>query len=218
MVSINTNITDMIILDSLNNSTNGINKSIERLTTGYKLNHAKDNAANLSIVTNLSTRISSLLQVRDNTEEGISLLSTAQGGLEEISDLLKRLRSLSMQAMNGTYGDKSLESLQAEADEIIEQINYIRENTEYNGMKLFYTPREESIVTTGVTRLSNAVMKVNGAAVQSAPSTISTFTPTPTSFTPPRIYLCCAVRFCAACFYSIEPESEGRGYNWCGRF
>ena len=101
MVSINTNLTDMIIMSSLNDSTNGINKSIERLTSGYKINHAKDNAANLNIVTNLSTKISSLLQVRNNTEDGISLLSTAQGGLEEISELLSRLRKLLTQAMNG---------------------------------------------------------------------------------------------------------------------
>ena len=171
MVSINTNLTDMIILESLNNSTNGINKSIERLTTGYKINHAKDNAANLSIVTNLSTKISSLLRVRNNTEDGISLLSTAQGGLEEISNLLKRLRNLSVQAMNGTYGAQSLEAMQAEADEIIAQINYIRENTEFNGMKLFYTPQENAVATTGVNRLNNAVVKVNGQILTKTSST-----------------------------------------------
>ena len=171
MVSINTNLTDMIILESLNNSTNGINKSIERLTTGYKINHAKDNAANLSIVTNLSTKISSLLRVRNNTEDGISLLSTAQGGLEEISNLLKRLRNLSVQAMNGTYGEQSLEAMQAEADEIIAQINYIRENTEFNGMKLFYTPQENAVATTGVNRLNNAVVKVNGQVLTKTSST-----------------------------------------------
>ena len=166
MVSINTNLTDMIILDSLNDSTNGINKSIERLTTGYKINHAKDNAANLSIVTNLSTKISSLLRVRNNTEDGISLLSTAQGGLEEISNLLSRLRTLSVQAMNGTYGNQSLEAMQAEADEIIAQINYIRENTEFNGMKLFYTPANESITTTAVNNLNNATVQINGTTYE----------------------------------------------------
>ena len=166
MVSINTNLTDMIIMSSLNDSTNGINKSIERLTSGYKINHAKDNAANLNIVTNLSTKISSLLQVRNNTEDGISLLSTAQGGLEEISNLLKRLRNLSTQAMNGTYGEQSLSAMQAEADEIIEQINRIRETTEFNGMKLFYTPSAEAdIGTAAVNSLNRAQVKINGKTI-----------------------------------------------------
>ena len=181
MVSINTNLTDMIIMSSLNDSTNGINKSIERLTSGYKINHAKDNAANLNIVTNLSTKISSLLQVRNNTEDGISLLSTAQGGLEEISNLLKRLRNLSTQAMNGTYGEASLEAMQKEADEIVEQIKYIRENTEFNGLKLFYTPSNEAVntvVTTAansISRLNNSKIKINGGSI-STPSTVPSFT------------------------------------------
>lgn len=154
MISLNANITDMILLNSLNSSTVGINKAIERLTTGYKLNHAKDNAANLSIVTNLSTKINSLLRVKDNTEDGISLLSTAQGALENIQDQLSRLRALSIQAANGNYGGQSLEAMQAEADAIVAQIKQIRENTEFNGLKLFEAPHDDAVV-----KLSNAKVK-----------------------------------------------------------
>lgn len=170
MISLNTNITDLILLNTLNSSTFGINQTIERLTTGYKLNHAKDNAANLSIVTDLSTRISSLLKLRNNTEDGISLLSTAQGALENIQDQLARLRALSVQAANGTYGSQSLDAMQAEADAIIEQIKQIRENTEFNGLNLFETPREEETVS----QISNSKVRAYSARVAAqADNTIS---------------------------------------------
>lgn len=158
MISLSTDIADKILLDSLNSSQYGIGKSLERLTSGFKLNHAADNAAGISIVTNLNSKISSLLQVQDNTKDGVSLLSTAQGALENIQDKLTRLRELATQAANGTYGDRSLSALQEEADAIIAQIKQIRENTEFNGMKLFYRPNENA-AKTAVQRLSNA--KIN---------------------------------------------------------
>lgn len=139
MINISTNISDLILLNSLNNSTNGLNKSIERLTTGFKLNHASDNAAGINIVNNLNTKISSLLQIRNNTEDGVSLLSTAQGVLETIQGELEKLRGLAIQASNETYGSASLASLQAEADSIISSINQIRDTAEFNGIKLFST-------------------------------------------------------------------------------
>ena len=158
MISLSTDIADKILLDSLNSSQYGIGKSLERLTSGFKLNHAADNAAGISIVTNLNSKISSLLQVQDNTKDGVSLLSTAQGALENIQDKLTRLRELATQAANGTYGDRSLSALQEEADAIIAQIKQIRENTEFNGMKLFYRPNENA-AKTAIQRLSNA--KIN---------------------------------------------------------
>ncbi len=140
MLSINTNISSLIAQNSMNTSTNKLNQAIERMTTGAKINHAKDNAANYSIIDDLNTRISSMLQVQNNTEDGISLLSTAEGGLEEIQGLLERLRELTIQASNGTYGEKSLEAMQAEADGILEEINRIKSNIEYDGMNLYETP------------------------------------------------------------------------------
>ena len=174
MISINTDISDLILLNSLNDSSLGIGKTIERLSSGFKLNHASDNAAGINIVNTLTTKINSLLQIQDNTQDGISLLSTAQGALENIQDKLSRLRELAVQAANGTYGDRSLSALQEEADAIIEQIKQIRENTEFNGMKLFYTPNENSIVTTAVNNLASAA-KVSSSTMTTYSS--STMTP-----------------------------------------
>lgn len=165
MINFTSDVGSMILQSTLESSTIGLNKAIENLTTGFKLNHAKDNAANSSIVTDLNTKISSLLQVRNNTEDGMSLLSTAEGALENIQTLLERLRSITMQASNETNGSASLASLQKEADEIIAQINQIRENTEFGGLKLFYTSKIENSSNTGsgTAVFSNAVSRLCSA-------------------------------------------------------
>ena len=166
MINFTSDVGSMILQSTLESSTIGLNKAIENLTTGFKLNHAKDNAANSSIVTDLSKKISSLLQVRSNTEDGMSLLSTAEGALENIQTLLERLRSIAMQASNETNGSASLASLQKEADEIIAQINQIRESTEFGGIKLFYTSKIENSSNAGnnTVVLSNPVSRLRSAA------------------------------------------------------
>ena len=162
MISFGTDVADLILQRTLYDNTLGLNSSIERMTSGYKVNHAKDNAANFSIITDLNTQISSMLQVQQNAEDGLSMLQTAEGGLAEIEELLQRLRSLATQASNGNYGAQSREAMQAEADEIIEQIAQIRESMKFNGMNVYYTPREEEVTTTSigeaaVNRLAGAV-------------------------------------------------------------
>ena len=169
MITFGTDVADLILQRTLYDNTLGLNSSIERMTSGYKVNHAKDNAANFSIITDLNTQISSMLQVQQNAEDGLSMLQTAEGGLAEIEELLQRLRALATQASNGNYGAESRDAMQAEADEIIEQIGQIRENMKYNGLNMYYTPREEEAVTTSIGNA--AVSRLAGAArVNSAPS------------------------------------------------
>ena len=137
MITFGSDVGDLILQRTLSESTLGLNNSINRMTTGYKVNHAKDNAAGYSIIRDLSTQISSMLQVQQNTDDGIALLLTAEGGLEEIQKLLERLRALATQASNGTYDATTRASMQAEVDEILEQINQIKDTVQYNGMNLF---------------------------------------------------------------------------------
>lgn len=170
MITFGTDVADLILQRTLYDNTVGLNSSIERMTSGYKVNHAKDNAANFSIITDLNTQISSMLQVQQNAEDGLSMLQTAEGGLAEIEELLQRLRSLATQASNCNYGEQSREAMQAEADQIIEQIGQIRESMEYNGLNMYYTPREEEAVTTSIGKA--AVSRLASAArVNSAPAT-----------------------------------------------
>lgn len=137
MLTINTNLSSIIVQSNLKTSTLGLNQAIERMTTGFKINGAKDNAAGHSISTNMSTKIGAYQVAEDNASMGLDMLSTASGSLSQISDKLSRLRALTMQAQNGTYGNSSISALRQEADGITAEINRIMSTAEYNGIKLF---------------------------------------------------------------------------------
>ena len=137
MLSINTNLGAFIVQSSLNVSTNGLNQAIERMSTGFKINHAKDNAANYSINTNLSSKLSSYEVAQDNVSMGLDMVMTAMDSLELISSHLSRMRDLAEQAANGTYGEDSLKAIQAEVNARLLECDRVIENTEYNGVKLF---------------------------------------------------------------------------------
>lgn len=169
MISIGTDIGNLILENTLSNNTIGLNNSIERMTTGYKINRAKDDAAGYSIAEDLESKISSMLIVQQNTEQGISMLQTAESSLDNIMTLLQRLRDLAEQASNGVYGDDSRAAMQAEADQIIAQIEQIKQTTNFNGINLFETPQgvNGGVTTTSVTTrsrgigLSNSNVKIN---------------------------------------------------------
>ena len=136
-MKINTNLSSLIVQSSLKSSTNGLNTAIERMTTGFKINHAKDNAANYSINTKLSTKISGYEVAEDNASQALNMVNTALGALSVMSDYSSRLRSLSMQVQNGTYGNKSIDAINAEAVSIINELYRTKNNAEYNGISLF---------------------------------------------------------------------------------
>ena len=136
-LTINTNLSSLIVQKSLLNSTKGLNQAIERMTTGFKINHAKDNAAGYSIATNMGVKLSSYNVALDNAAMGLDMVSTASESLDLINDRLARLRALTEQAANGTYGADSITAMKKEADAIVSEIERTMANTEYNGIKLF---------------------------------------------------------------------------------
>ena len=137
MLTINTNLSSLIVQSNLKTSTNGLNNAIERMTTGFKLNHAKDNAANYSISTSLTTKLGAYTIAEENAMMGLDMVQTASDSLSLISDKLSRMRALAIQAQNGTYGDTSLDAINAEANALAKEINRIQSSTEYNGRSLF---------------------------------------------------------------------------------
>ena len=137
MLSINTNLSSLIAQQSMTGATDKLNEAIERMTTGFKINHASDNAANYSISTNMTTKINSYMVAEDNVAMGLDMLSTANGNLDQIGDKLTRLRSLATQASNCTYGATSLTAINAEANSLVDEINRLYTTAEYNGKKLF---------------------------------------------------------------------------------
>ena len=98
MIGINTNLGSLIVQSNLKKSTNALNTAIERMTTGFKINHAKDNAANYSISTSMSSKISAYEVAEDNALIGLDILNTASSSIELISSGLSRLRALAEQA------------------------------------------------------------------------------------------------------------------------
>ena len=146
-LTINTNLSSLIVQKSLLNSTLGLNQAIERMTTGFKINHAKDNAAGYSIATNMGVKLSSYNVALDNAAMGLDMITTASDSLDLISSHLQRMRDLAEQAANGTYGEDSLNAIQSETDSRIAEINRIVANTEYNGIGLFESVSDAQVVT-----------------------------------------------------------------------
>ena len=137
MITLNTNLSSMIVQSNLTTSTKGLNQAIERMTTGFKINNAKDNAANYSISTSLASKLSSYNVAQDNVAMGLDMLTTAEDSLSLISNHLSRIRDLTEQAANGTYGASSLSAIQSEINARLAECARIHSNTEYNGIKLF---------------------------------------------------------------------------------
>ena len=118
-------------------STNKLNQAIERMATGVKINHAKDNAANYNIATNMTTKLGALQVAEDNCANGMDLVITAMEFVSIMQDRASRLQALSTQARNGTYGAKSLSAINAEAEALMAEISRLYETSEYNGKSLF---------------------------------------------------------------------------------
>ena len=121
----------------LNKTGNAMNRSFERLSSGLRINGARDDAAGLSISTRMGSQIEGLQQSIRNANDSISLFQTAEGALGEVETMLQRMRELSVQAANGTYQDSDRGSLQAEVAQLQNEIDNISERTNFNGIGLF---------------------------------------------------------------------------------
>ena len=150
-LTINTNISSIIAQRSLTNSTNAMNTSIERMTTGYKINHAKDNAAGYSIANSWETKLGSLDVAADNAATGLDLLTTAEETYSLLVSHLQRVRDLTEQAANGTYGSQSLKAIQSEVSARMFEINRLAANSEFNGIKLMAYDKDGTNEGVGIT-------------------------------------------------------------------
>lgn len=135
-LTVNTNLSSLIAQRSLNNATNAMNTSIERMTTGYKINSSRDNAAGYSISNQWDTQLSSLDVAADNAATGMDLLTTAEETYGLLTSHLQRVRDLTEQAANGTYGSASLKAIQSEIYARLQEVSRISANAEFNGIKL----------------------------------------------------------------------------------
>ena len=137
MLSINTNLSSLIAQNSMSSATKLLNQAVERMTTGYKINHSKDNAANYSISEKMNMQISSFDVAADNVAMGMDLVTTASDIISNMQDKASRLQALCTQARNGTYGAQSIEAINAEVAAIMKEIDRLCSTAEYNGVSLF---------------------------------------------------------------------------------
>ena len=113
----------------------GLNKNLEKLSSGYRINRAGDDAAGLAISESMRSQINGLNQATKNAQDAIGLIQTAEGALTEVHSMLQRLTTLASQSANGTYNTVARGNLQQEVDQLLEEINRIANNTDFNGIK-----------------------------------------------------------------------------------
>ena len=165
IISSNYNPSSLLVQRNLSKATSMLDTALERMSTGYKVNSAKDDAAGYFVATSMTTQIRGLTQAKKNTQDGISFLNTAEGALSNMKNILNRIRDLSVQAANGVYDEKERSAMQAEANALTEQLYQIKNSTQFNGLALFGEP-ENLIVTPGI-----------GGTALKPDTTISTVTP-----------------------------------------
>lgn len=116
---------------------NNLSKNVEKLSSGYRINRAADDAAGLSISERMRAQIRGMEQASRNSQDGISLIQTAEGALQTVNNMLVRIKELATQAANGTYDDNNDRArLQEELTELTSEIGNIKDNTKFNGIKL----------------------------------------------------------------------------------
>lgn len=133
---INTNVASLNAQRQLMNSGNALDRSTERLSSGNRINSAKDDAAGLAISNRMTSQVRGLDQAIRNANDGISLIQTAEGALQESTNILQRMRELSVQSANGIYSDSDRKTLQAEVKQLQSELTRISESTTFNGQNL----------------------------------------------------------------------------------
>ena len=134
---VNNNIAAFNAYRNLSATDTAMGKSLEKLSSGLRINRAADDAAGLAISEGLRSQIGGLKVGARNAQDGISLAQTAEGALTEVHSMLQRMNDLSVQYANGTQGTDSQAALQAEFDALQEEITRIKDNTKFNGVELF---------------------------------------------------------------------------------
>jgi flagellin len=136
-LSVNTNIAAMNSYRNLSTTDSQMNKSLEKLSSGFRINRAADDAAGLAISEGLRSQTGGLKVAARNAQDGISVVQTAEGALTEVTSMLQRMNDLTVQYANGTQNDDSKAAIAGEYDALKTEITRIQDNTKFNGVALF---------------------------------------------------------------------------------
>ena len=144
-LTINTNLSSLTCQKYLKSATKGMNSAMEKLSTGFKINSAKDDAAGYAVYTGMEAKVSGYDIIETNAQMGLDMLTTQEGVLDIINDYLQRIRDLTMQAANGTYGSASLNAIALEVTQRMDEINRLCEITDFNDTYLLDGSRQTDI-------------------------------------------------------------------------
>ena len=134
---IQTNIPSLNSQRNLNTSQNAMSVSLQRLSSGLRINSAKDDAAGLAISERFTSQIRGLDQARRNANDGVSLSQTGEGALSQMTDILQRVRELSVQSSNATNSVSDRQAINAEVTQLVSELDRFAQTTNFNGQKLF---------------------------------------------------------------------------------
>ncbi len=162
-ISINTNVASMNAQRSLGQTQGALSGNLGRLSTGLRINTAADDAAGLAISEKLRAQIRSLSQAERNANDGVSLLQTAEGAMNEVSGIMARMRELAVQASNGTLGDTERGFLNDEFEALAAEIDRIADVTEFNGTQLLDGSASGLTFQVGIGATSSDTLSVNVA-------------------------------------------------------
>jgi len=162
MSAINTNLASLNAQRNLMTSESSLNTSIQRLSSGLRVNSAKDDAAGLSIATKMDSQIRGMSQATRNANDGISMAQTADGGLATAVDALQRMRELAVQGMTGTVGTTDASNLDKEFQQLAKEVNRVATDTKFNG---------RAILDKGVAGTAGTAATATDPAVAATPAT-----------------------------------------------
>ena len=199
MAVINTNISAIRATNASNSAAKMLGVAMERLSTGKRINGAKDDAAGLAITTTMTAQIKGMNQGVRNANDGISLAQTADGALNEVTAMLQRIRELAVQAKSGTYQESDRNAMQSEAENLTSQISEVLTKTEFNGNNLF-------VVATAPTAAND-----KNFVIQTGAETTDTVTLTSKAFNGDKLFGTGNVAYSAAATQSLKVNDTVAG-------
>jgi flagellin len=177
---INTNTLSLLTQNNLSKSQSALNTSIQRLSSGMRINSAKDDAAGQAIANRFTANIRGLTQAQRNANDGISLAQTTEGALNEVNNNLQRIRELAVQAANGSNSDADKASIQAEITQRLSEIDRTSAQTDFNGVKVLSSTagsltiqvgsQDSETVSIGLSEISSSTLNLTGLKVDGTDS------------------------------------------------
>ena len=158
MTVIGSNISALRAQNASTKANDALSTAMNRLSTGMRINSAKDDAAGLAISASMTSQIRGMNQGVRNANDGISMAQTAEGALDEVTNMLQRMRELAVQGANGTYSTSDAANITAEQDALGAQISSIVANTSYNGKNLFATATNNVTIQAGANSTDTVTM------------------------------------------------------------